>query len=196
MPKTLLFGVLTVFLFLFFYNMIPVNWYGQLLYLIAIAGSVSIIVCVFLFFKNLLTVIPAHYISTTEQEKDSMGCFFGALGIGCFFALSFLFIHNDGRLREIEFRDHGVVTMSWVVDGSSFSTRKIDLTSLKVKFKMENGKIWTGEESISKNEFSNFYIGQRLPIIYSRRYPTVIKFLRSEEEYIKYLRKDKDSTGL
>jgi hypothetical protein len=187
MKKSILWGSVTLFLFYLFYDLIPLGIYSSWLYLIVIVGAVAVSASLLAF------VIHTFYPKSVEAEgedarEDNAGCVYAAILIGGIFGLGFLFIYHENDREISEFRNYGVYTTATVTDGSSYTVKRTDFTSLSVEFISSNGKRVTGKVSISKHQFDRYYQRQRIPIVYSSRYPQLLR-LASEEEFIKHYEK-------
>lgn len=185
--KSLLWGISFAFLFIIFYGIIPLDIYSKYTTFITILGT---LLCT----GTLLAfVISAFYGTPPDEEpvndeNDYSGYVFGAIIIGGLIGFGILFISNEVRRESAELRKNGVYTTAKVIDGSSYSTRKADFTSLDILFLDEQKNTKQTSISVSKHEFHNFYKMQNLRIVYSRRYPDIIRRV-SEEEYRKNIRK-------
>jgi hypothetical protein len=203
MIRGLKWGLITLALAAFFYFAIPLDIFSDYLYGIIIIGSALITVAftifIFSFYpgkaKENTEVVPVNSVEEIDKTKDDgdySGCLVGALIVGVFFGMSFLLIYREIQLEKIELANYGEMTNAIVVGGSSYSTRKADFTKLTLQFTTKSGKSRKIDHSINKNQFDNYYQSQKIPIIYSTRYPQILEILDSEEKFEKYLKMHKE----
>ncbi len=179
--KSLLWGISFVIIFIIFYGVIPLDIYSKYTTFITIVGT---LLCTG---TLLVFVISAFYgnpekEAQADDENDYSGYLFGAIIIGGLIGFGILFITNEVNRESTELRKNGVYTTAKVIDGSSYSTRKADFTSLDLIFIDEQKKPVQASISVSKHEFHRFYKMQSIRILYSRRYPDIIRRV-SEEEF-------------
>jgi hypothetical protein len=180
MQKRILYTILTIASFILFYSIIPLDIYDTFFYFLVIVGG-------------LLTTVSAGAFMFTfnkikEPEKESnFGCVVVPVLLGVFFASSFIFLFHEGEREEKELLKYGVLTQATIVDGSSYKTRKTDFTHLTLEFKTEKGEKYTTDYSIGAGEFNNFYQSQTIPIVYSPRYPQILKIFRRQMDLQKYM---------
>ncbi|WP_316803792.1 hypothetical protein [Pedobacter nototheniae] len=183
--RTLIWGALTAFLFVLFYYLIPVNLYQSFTTFIALLGAISIAISSALFVGGIIFLIEDRN-GRDKSNPGVSGYFMAAVFMIGLFGGGFLFIYRETTLVEEELDKNGVFTVAKVTGGDSYSTRRLDMTKIRVMFKLDNGLNTTQDVSISKYAFDNYYLDQELPIVYSPKYPSVVRLLTSEAEIYKY----------
>jgi hypothetical protein len=173
---------LAIAIFSLCYWFIPINIYQSATILIALLGSISLTITVL---GSVVLALSLLYPGPSKASNIE-GIIYGVVIIGTLFGSGALFIYREIQLEQIELEQYGELTTAHVTDGSSFATRRIDLTDVTLKFIKKNGEEWTVKHSISKSQFDYFYEGQQVPIVYSTRYPTVMEVLYTPEAMQKY----------
>ena len=198
MKKIILWASLTVFLIALVYFLIPVHIYQSLLYLIAIAGPLGIGICVL-----ALYLLVTDYIRTdggkkkeNENKEDAgyEGYLMTAVFLICLFGGGYQCLVRETNLVKEELEKNGVFTFAKIVDGSSFSTRKLDLSHIEVTFMLENGQPGYASISIPKSFFNQLQRDQEIPIVYSKKHLSVNKIISTSEELTHYQNKQRPNT--
>jgi hypothetical protein len=198
MKKIILWATLTVFLIALVYFLIPVHIYQSLLYFIAIVGPLAIGVCVL-----ALYLLITDYIRTdggkkkedeSKEESGYEGYLMTAVFLICLFGGGYQCLVHETNLEKTELDKHGVFTFAKIVDGSSFSTRKLDLSHIEVAFTLENGQQGYTSISLPKSFFNRLYQDQEIPIVYSKRHLLVNKIITTPEELTRYQNKQNPNT--
>jgi hypothetical protein len=198
MKKIILWASLTVFLIALVYFLIPAHIYQSLLYLIAIAGSLAIGICVL-----ALYLLITDYIRTdggkkkeNENKEDSgyEGYLMTAVFLICLFGGGYQCLVRETNLVKEELEKNGVFTFAKIVDGSSFSARKLDLSHIEVAFTLENGQLGYTSISIPKSFFNRLHQDQEIPIVYSKRHLSVNTIITTPEELARYQNKENPNT--
>jgi len=182
MQRKILFTVLSLFSIWLFVDGISVSFYDMYSSFLSAVGA--IITAVLIGFTIIL------YLPEKRNEKDykddQSGYFiFGAFMIILFGFGMFLINHHNDR-REKEFKNYGKFAIATIVDGSSIKTRRADFSSIKVKFALKNGGNYHADIDISAGEFKNHGLKEQIPIVYSSRYPSLARILRSDSEISRY----------
>jgi hypothetical protein len=148
---------------------------------------------VFLAFTGSILGTGALVMSLLRFSEGSGEKNESAYGFGIFAALTvflfgfgvFIFYNTESRV-EAEFKENGVYTLATIKDGSSVSGDKFDLTSVKVNFTNEEGKNRYADIDISASEFNGHYVDEKLPIVYSRNYPTMARIINDKDDYKRF----------
>lgn len=170
-----MYGAGLVLSFILFYSLIPLDIYDNMFYFLVIVGGALTAACFggFIFSFDVVK----------KSENDSnFGCIGGAAVIGVFFISSILYLYNEGEREEKELYKYGVFTEATIVDGSSYKTRKADFTSIKLEYTTEKGQKVRTDCSVGAGEFDNFYQYQTIPVVYSSRYPQILKIFRKQSD--------------
>jgi len=178
-----------------------------MLYLIVIAGaaaitytSVKFLASIFL--KDLMSAVKNTALPDEERKEaiakayNPSGCVIVPVIVVIFFLMVGLMIWREVQMEEYEIENYGQLTQARVINGSSFSSRRLDLTNLTLGFKTEKGDSVFLNHSISKSQFQNFYKDETIPIIYSTRHPSILKIVNSREELEKYMEKQTGKKSL
>jgi len=180
MQKRINYGILTVLSFLLFYGIMPLDIYSSMFYFLIIVGGILTTVA----FAAFLLTFPSV---KTPKKESNFGCVVVPVLIGCFFGFSILFLYNEGKREDAELFKYGVFTQAKIVGGSSFSTRKADLTHLTLEFVTAKGEKCTTNYSIDEKEFDNFHRDQTIPIVFSPRYPQVLRIFRKDADLQQFM---------
>lgn len=77
-----------------------------------------------------------------------------------------------GSLTKLEhLRDHGVLVRAEVIDKTTSRGRKSTTYRLHYKFRAEGGE-HTANDSVSKDDYANFEVGDEIPVTYMKGNPT------------------------
>ncbi|QIL40979.1 hypothetical protein G7074_17935 [Pedobacter sp. HDW13] len=182
--KIILWGGVTAFLCVLFYYLIPITLYQSFTSFIAFTGGISIAISAAIFTLGLVTAVNN---GKTSNKRDIIGSIL-IIGVflSCLVGGVITFLSRDVSLVNEELERNGVFVVAKVVGGDSFSTRSIDMTKIRVMFKLDNGNNTTEDVFMSKYEFKQFYLDQELPILYSSKNPSIVKVLTTDEEIYKY----------
>jgi hypothetical protein len=187
MQRILFWAGLSVFLILLVYFIIPVHIYKSMLYLIAIVGPIAIAISLISLY--LLTVAYVRE-DGGKKENGTESYIIIAIFMICLFGGGILAISHETHLEHKELEENGVFTYAKIVDGSSFSTRKIDLSNVEVIFNQENGQKGSINISIPKSLFQHLYLNQEIPIVYSRNHLSINRVITTPEELQHYTSKN------
>jgi hypothetical protein len=160
---------------------IPVSYLNSATTLIAIVGSIVITIslvmvyfaCTFLFFPG-------------KKDNSYEGYVIFALILFALFGSGILVIKQSIYREGEELINYGVITQATVEDGSSFATRRVDLTKIKLVFKTADGEERTVYQPVSHKNFDMFYKGQEMTIVYSSRYPSMAQILYHQDDIDRY----------
>lgn len=175
MTKRLLYALLTIGCFILFYSIIPLDLYDNFFYFLVIVGGVLTTIC--------LGAFAFSFPAIRHPEKESnFGCVYLPLLLVFFIGLCVLLIFHEDERENKELETYGRYTEATITDGSSFSTNKTDFTHLTLEFTAADGQKCATDHSISKYEFDKYYQDQKIPIVYSTRYPQILKIMRTAGE--------------
>lgn len=90
-----------------------------------------------------------------------------------YFIISSCFSSGADKILK-ETQEDAVAT---VIDGSSIEGRRINYASITVEFTTKDGKVISAVEDVSTYKFKDFYLGQKLNIVYSKKDPHNIDLL-------------------
>lgn len=180
--KAILWGVVFIASVWFFFWGIPVNYMVSASTLLTIIGSLIITISwMMLYFVCTFLIFPGK-----KDNSSAEGYVVFALILGAFFGSAVLMIKQQVDRESQELVNYGVITEATVVDGSSFATRKIDLTKIKLVFTMEDGEEYTSYQRVSNKDFDRFYEGQKMTLVYSSRHPEMGQILYRLEDIERY----------
>ncbi len=185
MKRKITYGLLTAGTFLLFAYGIPLDIYEYYSTFFTLVGSIAVTVFMIIF---VFCFIKEPELKEGEEDKGSNSGYviFGVLII-TLFGSGIFFIQNEISREKQEIITYGEFTKAWVIDGSSFKTRKADFTKLTVSYVNNRGKNTQASCDISAREFDQFYKNMEVEIIYSTRYPSIVKLLRSARDKEYYL---------
>lgn len=184
MQKKLLFSALFLLSFWFFYRGIPLDIFHQYNIAVTLIGGILTTVLLAIALFNLFPVDDTK--QTTDKKEENFGCVLIVFVIVFFFGFSIFLLYDEIERTSAEIEKNGVYTTGYIVDGSSYSSRRADFSNVIIKFKTKDGKEQTTKQDISASEFSRFSQFQEIPIVYSSRYPSILEILRSDESIAKY----------
>jgi hypothetical protein len=184
MQKKILFTFLFLLSFWFFYRGIPLDIFHEYSIAVTLIGGILTTVLLALALFNLFPVDDTK--KTTDKKEENFGCILIVFIIIFFFGFSIFLLYDEVERTSEEIEKNGVYTTGFIVDGSSFATRRADFSNVIIKFKTKDGKEQTTKQDISASEFSRFSQFQEIPIVYSSRYPSILEILRSDASIEKY----------
>jgi hypothetical protein len=145
-----------------------------------------------LLLKDLNAAVANTELSEEERKAaiantyNPSGCVILPVIMVIFFGAASLLIWREIDMEKTELEIYGKFTEATVKNGSSFSSRKFDFSNLVLGFKTAAGDSVFTKYSVSAKQFENYYKDEKLPIIYSSRYPSILKLATSPEEIEKY----------
>lgn len=171
MKKKILYSILLLFTFWLFAEGIPVTMYDRYSTFFSLVGAVAVAVFAT---ATLFSFLPKPD-PDKEMEGDNSGyLIFGVILISLF-GSGIFFVSNGLNRRERDIEDNKKFAIATIVDGSSLKSRRIDNTSIIVKFQPEDGKDYSAEIEVTASQFSQFSLEQQIPIIYSSEHPSLAK---------------------
>lgn len=179
MQKKILYPILTILWILFFSEGISVTFYDRFTTLVAIIGSIG--TCALFMLSVSQFVAKPNPLKETESNGSAEGFIIFGLILASLFGSGIFYIYHAGDIKEREFRNHGQFAMATITDGNSTSSDKFDFTSIKVKFHLKDESEYTAIIEVSASEFSNYYIDQDVPIVYSVKRPSLAKIIHNNE---------------
>ncbi|QIL38785.1 hypothetical protein G7074_05510 [Pedobacter sp. HDW13] len=185
MYKKYIFLALTLLSIAFFYKGVPLDvFHAHTTILTLVGGILSTILLTITFFN----FYPPKAVKAEDKKQDNFGCILIVVIVIFFFGFSGFLIFNTVNESSLEIEKNGKYTVGEIVNGSSFKTRKADFTSVIIRYKTQDGKVYQTAQDISAEEFENYYRYQEVPIVYSSKYPTILQILRSDTDIAKYLK--------
>lgn len=200
MNETAKWGLITTALLIFFLFLIPVNIYSSGLYLIVMVGAVALTfvlvkLLVSIFLKKLTAIMKNPDLMPSEKSEaargvyNPSGCVVVPVIVVLFFSMVCLLIWREVQMEKNELENHGQLTLATVVNGDSFSSRRFDFSNLVLGFKKADGDSAFVKHGITAKQFEQFYKNETVPVIYSTRYPSILKIVDRQEEVDRYLKK-------
>jgi hypothetical protein len=174
MVKKIFLTSITLFLIWYFINGVPLDFYAGHIAGVSYLGSGLITIVLGVTISRL---VPKK-IMDNDKESDGIGYIMLIVLIGVFFGGADFLMNNTDKRIAAEYRDHGITTTAVVDDGSSVGNGNIDFTSIRLRFFDENGKTRHGFIKTTPEGFEKHYLHEQLTIMYSRRYPTMVKIMR------------------
>lgn len=168
-----------------------------MLYLIVFVGAVAITIGLVKILsdfalKDLRAAACNTELSDEERQAaiakayNPSGCVFMPVIMVIFFTTAMLLIWRETYLEKKELEVYGKYAEATVKGGSSISSRKFDFSNIVLGFKTIAGDSIFTKYSVSAQTFEHYYKNETLPIVYSSRYPTILKVLTTQEEIDKY----------
>lgn len=168
--------ILTLVFFLF---VLP---YGQ------IAGSITILSLIGTALVCFFSYLVIAYNKTWEKkfveehEQPSINYsflpMFAIPGVVIYFIFSWRLSSGQDQVLK---QSHETTTGT-IVAGSSVKTRRADFSDVTVEFETKEGRMITATEDVTSYQFKNFYVGQKVKLIYSKDDPQNIDLLLDDEK--------------
>ncbi|MFP9099267.1 hypothetical protein ACLI09_09450 [Flavobacterium sp. RHBU_24] len=186
MYKKILYPALAIFTAWFFAEGIPVATFESASTFLSLLGAIVFCVLVVMSLFQFALKKPEEPSENAQAE----GCMIMLLILVSLFGYgAFLVYHGIERTKN-ELKEHGIFTIATIKDGSSFKTRRFDDTELTVTFKNKNGETTVATVEISASQFDKYYKDQEVPVVYSERYPSIVKILEGNEDMNEYANED------
>jgi len=180
--KKYLLLVATLISIAFFYRGIPLDiLHSHHIAFVLVGGIISTVLLAATIFQFYRPIAVKKI-----GQKDDTGCMLMVFIVVFFFGYSIFLIFDETRQVSKEIQTNGKYTTGFIIDGSSYTTRRADFTNVSIKYKTQEGKEYITVHDISAKEFENYTQFQEIPIVYSSKYPTLIRILRSDSEIAKY----------
>jgi hypothetical protein len=178
MYKKVLYPAAFLFSIWFFFRGIPLDTQDAHTGLLGCIGAIIGIVL------GLMAVFKLFPLKEKEgaqkYEGDNSGYFiFGGI-IVFLVAYGMLFISDVLKRKKTEMETNSGFAMGTVVDGSSMKTRRADFSSLTLKYRAMDGNEYTADIDISASQFANYYMYQKIPLRYSKKYPQMVEQVRDQ----------------
>ncbi|WP_046757577.1 APC family permease [Kordia jejudonensis] len=155
-----------------------------------IYGVTIIMAVVGVIFVTIFTVIALTYLNRWKPEKVAMevedklpvdytSSFAIAIipAIVLFFILSARFDAVEERiLAETQVRTEGII-----ISGISTTSGTGTYSTIVVRYTTKNGKTKEVQAEVGNSEFNRYYQDQRVNIIYSSKYPSIMRLLTQED---------------
>jgi hypothetical protein len=185
MLKKILFPVLFILSVWFFVGGIAVDVYERNYILLTLIAG---ILTTGLLAMSLFILFPPAPARDGEKARvnDDFGCFLIILIVGWFFGFSIFLIYKSSGETKDELKDHGVYTIGTVIDGSSFKTRRVDMTDVTIEFETKEGTTIVTKADVPSGSFDNYYKGQQVQIVYSALHPRIIGIIWSDSDVERY----------
>ncbi|AXG72763.1 hypothetical protein DVK85_00345 [Flavobacterium arcticum] len=179
MKKGLLFMVITLFSMCLFVFGIPIDILSKNSTLLTL---ISTIICTILFAYTIL-----YFFQKKIEEKpdnndsnDDSGLAFFGLIILFLFGFGAFQIANSINVKEKELQKNGKLVIATVTDVISFEEY------IKLEFLLENGSKYTAKVDVSADELPKYYKNKKVPIVYSKKYFSIVKILKNDKELSEY----------
>jgi hypothetical protein len=171
MAKKILFAVLTIISVWFFVYGIPADVYDTHSLLITIAGGLTT--------TALLGLAFFQFYPGVENNKDRKNFTYLLIAGLLFFLFGFsTFLYNRGAtLREEALIDNGASATGIVKIIGSFKTKSSNSVDLTVEYKLKGGKMFIAVAKVPSRESGKYVPDQEVPIVYSAKYPSIIKIV-------------------
>lgn len=191
MQKKILLILATVFVIWLFMEGISILFYERYNVFLTISGA---IVAAFLLGAVLTSFLnPTKNRTTTPDGKKMLVIMVVPLAFAVIYGIT-LFNHRS-FYKEKEFREYGQLATATVVDGKTFRPMKGGFSSIRLEYNLTDGTRYFTDIDVSAREFNEYKVNRRLPIVYSTKYPAVVRVLKSEKEALRYSKtKMKDIT--
>ncbi len=174
MKKSIVYGLLTAGIMWFFCFGIPLDFFESATTFVVIVAGILTTIFATLFVVSLYG--PAKEPEEPGMTAESNNSYIGIIGAIFFgliiFPITLLYLESEAVSKELQ--ENGESTTGIIVDGNSYKTRRADFSSLKIKFETADSKTYTVDYDISASQFNNLSLNQEVPIVYSKKYPTII----------------------
>ncbi len=177
-----IFLALTIAIFILFVFIVPrYNIYNSSNFYAAIGTLLFVIFAI-------MTIV---YKSRTSEESvelqadDKLKTDYGVLGLLALIPtviLLFLLIWRYSHTEDAILKETQVHTTGIITSGISTSSRSYSSSTVIVEFTTLEGKKMSIKEEVGSGEFRTFYKGQRVNMIYSSRFPSIIELLTNKAE--------------
>ena len=125
LSKTLIWGLAALFANYFFYHFISVNYYESAGTFLTFLGSITITSCIVAFLVFFFSLFDR-----ADGKGSPIGYIIIIVVLISVFGNGFMLIRHRTDLKDKELEKNGVVVMGRVADGSSFSARSFDYSSI------------------------------------------------------------------
>lgn len=167
--------ILVIWLFFF---AIPVNFAIRHTILIAILGCISICIASVAFFAALVKFLRRN--NPDVKPKDYEGYLIFGIILVSLFGSGILLITNGTNLESREFSKYGQFTTGIVTSGKIMKIKKTDFSSLTVRYNAD-GREYTESVDMPASIMDNYGIGQEIPLVYSKRYPKIVRIVSNSD---------------
>ena len=165
----------------------PENAFGYALF-----GSVLLALC---FYYTITGMQTAAEFNESIPQKIKFGMTTSVLaGIASFILLIITTIYLTilySNIKEKELKTFGKVTTGEIVSGYSLTGGNAPgVYDVTVEYRLDDGELIKAYTRVSPQEFSNYYVGKNVNVIYSSKNHTLIDLLTNDEEVKTYVKVD------
>jgi hypothetical protein len=168
---------LSLLIFILGMAVLPYNSRVEFKFILSLLTTIAILFCAYMAFFYYKSWTP-EFLKERETPKLSLALvpLLGVPAVIIYFIISWHFSSVAEKLlsKNME-RATGTI-----IDGQSYSTRRLDFTEVTVKFTTKKGEVIVATKDISKYAFRNFYKGQRVELVYSTLDPRNLDLLTNE----------------
>lgn len=167
--SNLKFPVLLVLNIVFFFYVLPLDVVHEYLTMLAIVGGLITLT---------LSIWTVGKLMPVLFEKIPI-----ISGLACvctFFVFGYFLISQSVNQTTDELIKYGTTANATVIDKTSISAKRKDMTSIDAVFKVENGEEYTVTFTVTEKMYEQFKVGMTIPIIYSSEHPEVARIRYQE----------------
>jgi hypothetical protein len=177
--RRIIWSFLTVFTFILFFFLIPVSIQNMMPYLISFVGA-----GLFTFFlvQAIADFRSFEEFNTKDPNKQNWRQKYTPFLVIPGIIMVFVFVLHYSSRESSELKKYGIQTEGTIIDGSSLESRRGGTYSVTVKFSTKEGNEIIVKEDVGKSEFSQFYKGEIIQLIYSSRDPKIIEILSNKDQ--------------
>ena len=175
-----------------FFNWLSQDFYPENAFGYALFGSVIIAIG---FYFTITGMQSAQEFNDSIPVKLKFGvqtsAFTGLLSFLLFIISTTFLTILYSNIKEKELKAFGKVTTGEIVSGYSLTgTKQIGVYDVTVEYRLDDGELIKAFTRVSPQEFSNYYVGKNVNVIYSTKNHSLIDLLTNDEEIKTYVKVD------
>jgi hypothetical protein len=175
--------ILTFILFMFVFPQYDIYNYTTLLSVLGVILFIIFGVMSFIYYKRWTPERVALEIEGKITSNYTVAFATSIIpAIILFFILFFRFAAVEDRILE----ETQVRTVGKIISGLSKRSGGSSSSTIIVQFTTKEGNFKKVKLEVGGNEFNSYYKDQKVNIVYSSRYPSIVKLLTQEEEIRKF----------
>ena len=183
MVRKIVSGISLIGIYTLFFHGIPLDILIEWSIGLSLLGGALFTVVLFIFF-----IEDDDGNELEDPEKTNWAIPKLILTLLSFFAFGITLIVVAGNRESNELKEYGVIGKARVVDGSSMRLRRSRTYKLEIIYYTLDETTMRSEVSVSQGQYERTAMDQVVPIIFSSRYPNMVRIFRSEDEQRQYLK--------
>jgi heme/copper-type cytochrome/quinol oxidase subunit 2 len=183
-----LFSVISVSSFIGFFFILPKYGFTNTTILSIIGAIIFVLSTLFALFsfRSWNKDLIEKSLDVKAGNKEGSFSVIIAISLIPIVIVYFLFSWHFESSNKNFLKDTQVETIGTVISGSSYKSRRLDFSELKISFKTKEGKTIVATKELYNYEFKKYNKGQKVTLIYSSKNPQIIELMNNSSRIKDY----------